>query len=75
MEYTGQAEWPRSWKGLYTGARYLFGGSRRVGYVDIRDGLKFLTPRQTNEAKPVFRLYRGQRASQSVPDRENQARA
>lgn len=46
------------WPGAETGQRYPFGGDRRDGNVDIRDGLKFLTQRVGDGAERIWRLYR-----------------
>ena len=56
LAYTGKAPGVRPWRGQVTGCTYWFGQGRRVGYVDARDGVKFLTPRRTNDALPVFRV-------------------
>jgi hypothetical protein len=45
LEYTGQAPSVRWWPGLTTGARYPFGGERRLGYVDLRDAAAWLNQR------------------------------
>lgn len=58
VEYVGHARRARTWLGPFTETAYLFGGDRRLCYVDIRDGIKFLTPRLSGDARPVFRLQR-----------------
>ena len=56
MAYTGNAPTARPWRGQVTGVVYWFGGDRRIGYVDARDGIKFLTP----IGEPVFEVWNGE---------------
>lgn len=56
VAYTGKAPGVRPWRGQVTGLVYWFGQDRTTGYVDARDGVKFLTPRRTNGATAVFRV-------------------
>jgi len=58
IEYLGGAPTPRDWRGLYTGLMYQFGGDKRRGYVDFRDGIKMVAPRLMGGASPVFRVIR-----------------
>jgi len=59
IEYVGKAPGVRMWPGEVTGQRYPFGADRRIGKVDIRDGLKFLTQRIGGGAERIWKLYRG----------------
>jgi len=56
LEYTGKAPGSRPWRGPVSKCVYWFGRDRRVGYVDARDGVKFIAPRRANDALPVFRV-------------------
>lgn len=58
IEYLGGAPTARGWRGPFTGQAYWFGGNKRRGYVDIRDGIKMLVPRLTGGARPVFEVIR-----------------
>lgn len=57
LEYTGKSKRVRRWPGAFTGARYRFGGDRRIGYVDARDGVKFVAQRTANGAQRTFKFH------------------
>ena len=54
LSYTGKAPKAREWTGPITGAGYLFGGDRRRGLVDVRDGLAFLRQRTSEGAAKIW---------------------
>lgn len=54
LVYVGKASKSRVWTGGYTGTRYLFGGKKRKGRVDVRDSIGFLFPDSAGGAPPVF---------------------
>ena len=56
MEYVGNATGIRRWRGQVTGCEYEFGAGKRLGYVDVRDGVKFIVPIRTGGAEAVFRV-------------------
>ena len=71
LEYTGKAPGIRPWTGRVTKTVYWFGADRLVGYVDARDGTKFLTPIRTGNAMPVFKVHDENR---SKANRERQSK-
>jgi len=55
VEYVGSNIAKESWWGPVTGTRYVFGGSRKVGYVDDRDLAEMLD--LVHGRRPVFKRY------------------
>lgn len=55
MEYVGKSTGRMPWYGPVTRARYVFSGSRRVGYVDSRDVPDMLMV--IDDRQRAFRLY------------------
>ena len=56
LEYIGRNMGDSTWWGPETNTRYVFGGNRRVGYVDNRDVAGMLEMKKEN--RPVFRRFR-----------------
>jgi len=56
LEYIGRNMGDSTWWGPETNTRYVFGGNRRVGYVDNRDVADML--KMQKEGRPVFRKFR-----------------
>jgi len=56
LEYIGRNQGDTTWWGPETETRYVFGGNRRVGYVDSKDVAGMLAMKK--EDKPVFRVFR-----------------
>ncbi len=56
LEYIGNSAGTMTWWGPVTRTRYVFGGSRRVGYVDARDAAGML--RIADQGQQAFRIYR-----------------
>lgn len=56
LEYIGNSAGTMTWWGPVTRTRYVFGGSRRVGYVDARDATGML--RIADQGQAAFRIYR-----------------
>lgn len=55
LEYIGPSSSDMSWFGPATRTRYVFGGNRRVGYVDARDAPGML--QMGDNGRPTFRVY------------------
>ena len=55
LEYIGSSSSDMSWWGPATKTRYVFGGTRRVGYVDARDAAGMLQMGDNGRAN--FRIY------------------
>lgn len=55
LEYIGASSADTTWWGPATKTRYVFGGSRRVGYVDARDAAGMLQMNDHGQAQ--FRVY------------------
>jgi hypothetical protein len=55
LEYIGSSSSDMSWWGPVTKTRYVFGGTRRVGYVDARDAAGLL--QMGDNGRPNFRVY------------------
>jgi hypothetical protein len=55
LEYIGASAGTQTWFGPVTGTRYLFGGNRKVGYVDGADADEMLI--LAKGRKPVFRVF------------------
>lgn len=55
LEYIGPSSSDMSWWGPATKTRYVFGGTRRVGYVDARDAAGML--QMGDNGRPSFRVY------------------
>jgi len=56
LEYIGRNAGDSTWWGPETETRYVFGGNRRVGYVDSKDVAGMLAMKK--EDKPVFQIFR-----------------
>ena len=56
LEYIGGNQGDTTWWGPETEVRYVFGGNRRVGYVDSKDAPGMLEMKK--EGKAVFRVFR-----------------
>ena len=56
LEYIGGNAGDTTWWGPETQTRYVFGGNRRIGYVDSRDAAGMLAMKKDDRA--VFRVYR-----------------
>ena len=65
MEYIGRNQGDTTWWGPETETRYVFGGNRRVGYVDKADVAGML--KMQKEGKPVFRVFRPPPKPQAPP--------
>ena len=55
LEYIGASTSDMSWFGPVTKTRYVFGGNKRVGYVDIKDAPGMLG--MADGGRRVFRVY------------------
>lgn len=55
LEYIGSNVGDMTWYGPESRTRYIFGGNRRVGYVDKRDVAKMVA--LLDQGKKVFRVY------------------
>lgn len=55
LEYIGAGTSDSSWFGPVTKTRYVFGGNRRVGYVDIKDAPGMVA--MADGGRRVFRVY------------------
>lgn len=55
LEYIGTSSSDMTWWGPETGQRYIFGGNRKVGYVDRRDVAKMVALK--DRGKQVFQVY------------------
>lgn len=55
LEYIGTNVGDMTWYGPESRARYIFGGNRRVGYVDKRDVAKMVA--LLDQGKKAFRVY------------------
>lgn len=55
LEYIGASTGDMSWFGPVTKTRYVFGGNRRVGYVDIKDAPGMVA--MADGGRRVFRVY------------------
>lgn len=55
LEYIGTSASDMTWYGPESKVRYVFGGNRRVGYVDKRDAVKMVA--LVDQGKPTFRVY------------------
>lgn len=55
LEYIGTNSGDMTWYGPETRTRYVFGGNRRVGYVDKRDVAKMVA--LVDQGAKVFRVY------------------
>lgn len=55
LEYVGASSSDMTWWGPTTGTRYVFGGNRRVGYVDRRDVDKMVAIQ--DQGRKAFRVY------------------
>lgn len=55
LEYIGSNVGDMTWYGPESRTRYIFGGNRRVGYVDKRDVVKMVA--LLDQGKKVFRVY------------------
>lgn len=58
LRYTGRNVGDTTWWGPETNTRYIFGGNRRVGYVDANDAAGMLEMRD-KEDRRVFQLVKG----------------
>jgi len=56
LEYIGRNQGDTTWWGPVTNTRYIFGGNRKVGYVDSADVPGMLAMKK--EDRPVFRVFR-----------------
>lgn len=56
LEYVGNSAGTMTWWGPVTRTRYVFGGTRRVGYVDARDAAGML--QMADQGQAAFRIYR-----------------
>lgn len=55
LEYIGTSASDMTWYGPESKVRYVFGGNRKVGYVDKRDVTKMVA--LVDQGKPTFRVY------------------
>lgn len=55
LEYIGTSASDMTWYGPESKTRYVFGGNRKVGYVDKRDVAKMVA--LVDQGKPTFRIY------------------
>ena len=56
LEYIGANQGNSTWFGPATQTRYVFGASRRIGYVDSRDADGMLAMKGKDGKSPVFRI-------------------
>jgi len=68
LEYIGRNAADTTWWGPETNTRYVFGGNRKVGYVDNADVAGMLAMKK--DGKPVFRRYKppAPKAPPEMPD-------
>jgi len=71
LEYIGKNAGDSTWWGLVTNTRYVFGGNRRVGYVDSQDVAGMLAMKKDD--KPVFRRYKEPAKPKAPPVVEEKA--
>lgn len=55
LEYIGSSAGDMTWWGPESRTRYVFGGTRRIGYVDKRDVAKMVA--LVDQGQSVFRVY------------------
>lgn len=66
LEYIGGNAGDMTWYGPETRTRYIFGGNRRVGYVDKRDVAKMVALVDQNQK--VFKVYQKPVETQPLPE-------